>query len=107
VELALAKDERFVVEGSSLQHELSLPLDVALLGGEVTVPTPEGQVRLTIPARAGSGKRLRIPGKGIYARGAKRGDLFVKVEVAMPDAADSELEAAVRSWRERRERRAS
>lgn len=107
VELALAPDERFTMDGSTLLLEQPVPLDVALLGGEVTVPTPEGQVRLKIPARTSSGRRLRIPGKGLFARGGKRGDLLVKAQVSLPEEQDEALEAAVRQWRERKERRAS
>ncbi|MGL1218061.1 DnaJ C-terminal domain-containing protein, partial [Vibrio parahaemolyticus] len=49
VELAIAPDERFQVDGSSLVHELTVPLEVALLGGAVEVPTPEGQIQLKVP----------------------------------------------------------
>jgi DnaJ-class molecular chaperone len=62
---------------------------------------------LRVPPRSSGGRRLRIPGKGIFGRGGKRGDLFVKIQVALPAEADAELEAAVRAWRERHGRRAS
>lgn len=106
VELRLAPDERFVLEGASLRHDLSVPFDVALLGGEMNVPTPEGQVRLTVPPRTSSGRRLRVPGKGVFARGGKRGDLLVQVMVSVPAQPDENLEAAVRAWRERMGRNA-
>jgi DnaJ-class molecular chaperone len=107
VELAFAPDSRFQAEGANLVHEEAIPFDVAFLGGEIPVPTPEGQVRLKIPPRTGSGKRIRIPGKGLPERGGKRGDLFVRVQVALPAEADPELEAAVRAWAAKRERKVS
>jgi DnaJ-class molecular chaperone len=105
VELAIAPDERFQVDGSSLVHELTVPLEVALLGGAVEVPTPEGQIQLKVPAHTGGGRRLRVPGKGLPVRGGKRGDLFVKVQIGLPN--DPSLDEAVRAWRDGGEGRAS
>jgi DnaJ-class molecular chaperone len=103
VEIILKPDERFRTEGANLLHDLNVPLDVAVLGGEITVPTPESQVSLSIPAHSSSGKRLRVPGRGLFAKGGKRGDLVVTLRVQLPDPFDPELEAAIRAWREKKE----
>lgn len=106
VELLLQADPRFALEGSALLHELSVPLDIAVLGGELPVPTPEGQVSLRIPPHSSSGRRLRIPGKGVFRKGdGARGDLLVVIRVALPDPMDAGLEQAVRDWKARREGR--
>jgi DnaJ-class molecular chaperone len=107
VEIALKVDDRFRAEGANLLHELSLPLDVAVLGGEIPVPTPEGQVSLKIPPYSSSGRRLRVPGKGLFAKGGKRGDLLVSLSVELPDPMDPDLEAAIRAWRDKKGRSAS
>lgn len=107
VEIVLKPDERFRSEGPNLVHDLNVPLDVAVLGGELPVPTPESQVSLKIPPHSSSGRRFRVPGKGIYAKGGKRGDLFVALKVQLPEPMDPDLEAAVRAWREKKERKAT
>ncbi|HEY8279268.1 MAG TPA: DnaJ C-terminal domain-containing protein [Bdellovibrionota bacterium] len=102
VELFLAPDERFTLEGSTLVHELAVPLETAVLGGELAVPTPEGQVQLRIPRHSNSGRRLRVNGKGIHAKGGARGDLLVKLLIVLPEVISAELENAVRSIREKK-----
>ncbi len=106
VELQWRADPRFAVEGDALLFTLAVPLASAVLGGEVAAPIPEGQVMLKIPPGSSSGRRFRIPGKGMPGREA-RGDLFVEIRIQLPEPRDAELEAAIRAWSEKKERSAS
>jgi DnaJ-class molecular chaperone len=66
---------------------MDLPITVAeaMLGGEVEVPTPTGNIKVKIPAGAQSGQQLRIRGKGITAHGqTPAGDLFLRLMVRVP-----------------------
>ena len=77
---------------------LTLPLAPweAALGATVTVPTPEGQVSLTIPPHSSAGKKLRLKGKGIPSSSANSpaGDEYVVLEITLPAAnSDKEKEA--------------
>lgn len=106
VELQVKADPRFTAEGNSLVYFLGVPLEVAVLGGELPVPTPEGQVSLKIPPGSSSGRRMRIPGKGQFGKGENvRGDLMVEIRVLLPEGRDPALEAAILSWKEKREAR--
>lgn len=97
VEIRLREDPRFRREGRNLQMDLPVSLVDAVLGGEVRVPTPEGGVALKIPAGSQAGRRFRLPGKGVKEKGQpERGDLFVRIQIELPD--DPELKA----WAERR-----
>ena len=56
-----------------------------MLGGNVPVPTLDGEVSLKIPAETQSGKIFRVRGKGVKpVRSSKTGDLFCRVEVETP-----------------------
>ena len=83
-------------EGLDLYLTLPVTLDEAYNGASVDVPTFEGTVVLKIPPRSQNHARLRLRGKGI-ARKATRGDLFVELDVRMPDQADEALAAALRA----------
>ncbi|MEM6928012.1 MAG: DnaJ C-terminal domain-containing protein, partial [Myxococcota bacterium] len=75
--------------------ELEVPITVleALRGGSITVPTPTGDIRLTVPAGATNGMRLRVRGRGVQRKG-RPGDLFVILRPMVPESDDPEVIAA-------------
>jgi curved DNA-binding protein len=75
--------------------ELDVPITVleALRGASITVPTPTGDVKVSIPAGSSSGARLRIRGRGVQRTGTP-GDLFLRLQVATPPSAPELIEAA-------------
>lgn len=84
VKLHVRKDPRFVREGSNLLSILSIKLTDALLGGSYSVPTLDGDEKITVPAGIAHGEIIRVRGQGVpHGRGA-RGDLLVKVEIQFP-----------------------
>jgi DnaJ-class molecular chaperone len=83
-------------DGLDLYLTLPVTLDEAYNGASVDVPTFEGTVVLKIPPRSQNHARLRLRGKGIE-RKSTRGDLFVELDVRMPDRADDALADALRA----------
>lgn len=83
-------------DGLDLYLTLPVTLDEAYNGASVDVPTFNGTVVLKIPPRSQNHSRLRLRGKGI-ARKGDRGDLFVELDVRMPDQKDDALAAALRA----------
>jgi molecular chaperone DnaJ len=75
----------FTREGTDLFLRLPVTLDEAYNGAHVSVPTADGAVAMRIPAGSQNGRRLRLRGKGI-ARGQARGDLYVDLDVRLPEA---------------------
>lgn len=65
--------------------ELPVPMQTAILGGEVRVPTLEGASRIKIPAGTQNGRMLRLKNKGVKdPRGYGFGDLHIRVNVEVP-----------------------
>jgi molecular chaperone DnaJ len=65
----------------------SVPVSFALaaLGGEVTIPTLDGQERFRIQEGTQTGTTLRLKGKGMPVLGGRgRGDIFAVVNVVTP-----------------------
>jgi curved DNA-binding protein len=82
-------------EGRDLHLDLPVTVPEAVNGGEVSLPTFEGLVKLRIPAGAQAGTRLRLKGKGMPdLRGGPRGDLYVVLRIVLPEASDSLRRAA-------------
>ncbi len=77
---------RFTRKGDNLHTQVDLDLYTAILGGTVRVPTLEGDVSLKIPPETQSGRTFRLRGKGMprLKQPKQRGDLYVKVQVRLP-----------------------
>ena len=89
-------------EGDDLYVRVPVPLDVALLGGEVMVPTLKGTpVSLRVPPETQNGRRLRLRGLGMpHMRGEGAGDLFAEVDVRLPVPLTPEVRAFAEKLRE-------
>ncbi|MCL5026337.1 MAG: DnaJ domain-containing protein [Chloroflexi bacterium] len=68
-----------------LYEEVPVLLTVAILGGEVQVPTPKGRVALRIPPETQNGRTFRLSGQGMpHLQGTGAGDLYAKIKVVLP-----------------------
>jgi len=75
----------FERKGDDLYTEVSVPLATAILGGEVRLPTLNGNLSLKIPPETQNGKVFRMAGKGMPQLGnSKYGSMFAKVKVVLP-----------------------
>jgi DnaJ-class molecular chaperone len=92
-------------EGDDVRLELPVTLDEAVHGAKVKVPTVDGAVMLTVAPGSGSGKVLRLKGKGFSKKGGGRGDQLVMLEIELPDDV-GELAAKLDGWRDTRNVRA-
>jgi curved DNA-binding protein len=72
----------FKLEDHNVVLDLPLAPWEAALGATVRVPTLDGHVDLNIPPGMGSGKKLRIPGKGLG--GKTRADQLVRIMIQAP-----------------------
>ncbi|KAL3474359.1 hypothetical protein BJX99DRAFT_260465 [Aspergillus californicus] len=90
VSIRVSPDERFSRSGSDILYTASLPLTTALLGGEMIVPTLDGQVKVKVATGTGTGDRITLSGMGMKKLGGRSrgfsstGDLKVEFKVAMP-----------------------
>lgn len=79
--------------GDDLELEVPVTVLEAMRGGSITVPTPTGDIRLTVPAGVRSGTKLRVRGRGVQRAGGP-GDLLVTLRPAVPPSDDPEVLAA-------------
>jgi curved DNA-binding protein len=75
----------FERRGDDLYVGVSVPLTVAMLGGEAQVPTLKGKVALKIPSETQNGRTFRLAGQGMPHLGkSSRGDLMARIRVVLP-----------------------
>ena len=85
VEIRVNPHKLFSRDGADLACEVPISIGTATLGGEVELPTLDGNVSLKVPAGTQSGKTFRLRGKGVVTvRDARTGDLFAKVLLETP-----------------------
>ena len=84
---------RFQRQGRNLYSQVEVPVEDAVLGCDVTVPTLRGRLSLTIPPETQNGQRFRLAGQGMpqLNNTGDAGDLYATVSVKLPtDLSDEE-----------------
>ncbi len=70
----------FRLEGDDLHVPVVIMPWTAALGGTISVPTLDGPVQVKVPAGTHNGKKLKLSGKGLSAKGS----LFVTLTIDVP-----------------------
>ena len=84
--------------GSDLYLDVPITVGEAVRGGTISVPTPDGQVRVKVPAGSQSGRLLRIRGHGVPdVKGGARGDLYARLMVQVPVDGDETVRQAIQT----------
>lgn len=92
--LQVAEHPTFRREGDDIHVTLPISIDEAVLGAKVPAPTIDGDVNVTVPRGASTGRKLRLRGRGVNG-----GDQIVTLSVTMPAQIDDELAAFMERWR--------
>ncbi len=85
----------FKREGDNLYRNVNLDLYTSILGGEITVDTFNGKVKLKIMPETKNESKVKLKGKGfpMYKQEGKFGDLIITYHIVMPaDLSEKELE---------------
>ena len=74
----------FRFEKNNLVCDIPLRPDEAVLGAQISVPTPNGSVMMKVPKGVQAGQSLRLRGKGWKLKKGGQSDLLVKLQIAIP-----------------------
>jgi len=95
----LKKHAMFERDGADLYCDMPITFPQAALGAEVDAPTLGGRIKIKIPAGTDSGRVFRLRGKGVPdIRVNRTGDLFVRVNVAVPKKLSRQQEDLLRQF---------
>lgn len=86
ITLSVSNDTQYKREGDDLYKTEDLDLYTALLGGEKTITTLSGKIKLKVNPETQNGTRLRLRGKGfpVYKKEGSFGDLYITWNVKLP-----------------------
>jgi curved DNA-binding protein len=82
----IADDPKFKRLGNDLYATEEIDLYTAVLGGEVTIETLGGKVKLKVAPETQNGTKIRLKGKGfpVYKKEGEFGDLYITYRVKLP-----------------------
>lgn len=82
----IENDTKFRREGDNLYINADLDLYTALLGGETTIETFDGKVKLKVAPGTQPGTKVKLKGKGfpVYKKQNEFGNLYVTFQVILP-----------------------
>ena len=86
ITFVIEEDPQFKRLGNDLYTTADVDLYIAVLGGETTVETMSGKLKLKVPPGTQNDTRTRVKGKGfpIYKNEGQFGDLYITYKVKIP-----------------------
>lgn len=85
ITISVRPHSQFERNGSDLLLNMNIPYTVAVLGGEIIVPTLTGQIKYNVPAGTQNGTTFRLKEQGIQRlQQSGKGDMLVTVNVEIP-----------------------
>lgn len=86
ITFVIKNNTAFRREGNDLYKTEEVDLYTALLGGEKTIDTLSGKIKLKVNPETQNGTRIRLKGKGfpVYKKEEQFGDLYITWDVKLP-----------------------
>ncbi|MBF2708542.1 DnaJ C-terminal domain-containing protein [Flavobacterium soyangense] len=77
---------KFKLDKHNLYSTVDLDLYIAILGGEITVDTFDGKVKLKVMPGTQNGTKVKLKGKGfpVYKKEGHFGDLYITYQIVIP-----------------------
>lgn len=86
VTFAIDNNTKFKRTGNDLSTTIDLDLYTAVLGGDITIDTLSGKVKLKVAAETQNTTKVKLKGKGfpVYKKENEFGDLYITYHVVLP-----------------------
>jgi curved DNA-binding protein len=86
ITFSITNNTQFKRSGNDLYTTADIDLYTAVLGGEITIDTLSGKVKLKVKPETQNGTKMRLKGKGfpVYKKEGEYGDLFITFSVKIP-----------------------
>jgi curved DNA-binding protein len=94
IQFVIDNHTQFKREGNNLYQPVNLNLYTAILGGEITVDTFDGKVKLKIKPETQNEAKVKLTGKGfpVYKKEGEYGDMIITYHVKTPtDLSEKEI----------------
>lgn len=97
--IGVGSDSRFKREGDDLYVDVAVPFWKAALGGEMSVPTTDGDISLKVRAGTQPNTMVRLREYGVSrVSGRGKGDLYVRIVITIPEKLSRQEREALESF---------
>jgi DnaJ-class molecular chaperone len=94
-------DKVFERQDDDIYVSVAIPFSLAVLGGEIKVPTVDGEIKLRIRSGTQSGTMMRLHERGVsHLRGRGRGDEYIRINVLIPEKLNHNQKSLVEEMKE-------
>ncbi|HJY98328.1 MAG TPA: DnaJ C-terminal domain-containing protein [Patescibacteria group bacterium] len=95
-------DKFFERQDDDIYVNVGIPFSLAVLGGEIKVPTVDGEVRIRIRPGTTGGTVMRLRERGVaHLHGRGKGDEYVRINVLVPEKLDKEQKDLVEEMKKK------
>tara|TARA_R110002124_G_scaffold46919_3_gene140257 strand:+ start:2279 stop:3166 length:888 start_codon:yes stop_codon:yes gene_type:complete len=86
IRFSIQNHSKFKRDNNNLLSTLDIDLYTAMLGGDITIDTFDGKVKLKIKPETQNGTKVKLKGKGfpVYKKEGDFGDLYITYNVILP-----------------------
>lgn len=86
ITFTIENNTNFKLEKHNLHSTVDIDLYTAILGGEITVDTFDGKVKLKVVPGTQNGTKVKLKGKGfpVYKKEGSFGDLYIEYQIKIP-----------------------
>ena len=89
----IENNSKYKYDGLNVFYELPIQPHEAVLGAEIPISTPQGNLSIKIPAKTNNGQKFRLSAHGLKNDEGKYGDFVVIVKIDVPkNISEEELE---------------
>ena len=86
IQFSIENHSKFKRDNNNLISAVDIDLYLAMLGGDITVDTFDGKVKLKVKPETQNGTKVKLKGKGfpVYKKEGQFGDLYITYNVMLP-----------------------
>ncbi len=94
-------DTVFERQDDDIYVNVAIPFSLAVLGGEIKVPTVDGDVKIKVRPGTQSGTAMRLKEKGVtHLHGRGKGDEYIRINVVVPEKLSRNQKSLIEEMKE-------
>ncbi len=91
----------FEREDDDIYVTVGVPFSLAVLGGEIKVPTIDGEIKIRVRPGTQSGTMMRLKEQGVpHLQGRGKGDEYIKITIATPEKLNRNQKSLIEEMKE-------